>query len=634
MFQTVKGLLCVVCIISICRATPYSLGPDKDIEVTLTPTEFGIRLVASRNADTLLIGTLNAGKNLSSVNCEIDQPKCEVDGGTLSIERMVAGFRIVWETLNTSTVYQDCFDFTEGTHWYGGPERRVQSWPLEKMTIDGNDPYVLKRWDNFAVAERYWLNSKGVFIYLKEHVPLFVDQNVANENKVCFIAKLDSPYINRTRNILDYRIVFRNDTKAAHLWAVRTFLGKPKGHPDPRMVSEPIWTTWANFKSEYTQSMALEFAQSISDHGYKGQFEIDERWERCYGSQEFFEERFPDINSTVKKLKGMGFRVTLWIHPFVNDDCQNNSDEGIAKGYFVVNENNSTKASWWITDDAHQIDFTNPEAAKWWTVRLERLLENPNIDSFKFDAGETDYAPQPSVYRNVDPETVPNILSSSYIRTCAKFGNLIEVRSAWRTQDLPMFVRMIDKDSHWGTDNGLPTLVTTLLQMNMNGYSMVLPDMIGGNGYSGAPTPELLVRWTQANTFMPAMQFSYLPWEITSPNFDVPVIVQKFIHLHQNYSNVILRAMEGTIKNGTPVNPPIWWIDPTDSEALACDDEFLLGDEILVAPVLVEGATSRKVYLPKSTWRDGNDNTIYQGPISLDYQADISTLPYFIRESV
>jgi hypothetical protein len=44
----------------------------------------------------------------------------------------------------------------------------------------------------------------------------------------------------------------------------------------------------------------------------------------------------------------------------------------------------------------------------------------------------------------------------------------------------------------------------------------VLPDMIGGNGYDGAPTAELIARWTQANTFMPTMQFSFLPWDITS----------------------------------------------------------------------------------------------------------------------
>lgn len=84
----------------------------------------------------------------------------------------------------------------------------------------------------------------------------------------------------------------------------------------------------------------------------------------------------------------------------------------------------------------------------------------------------------------------------------------------FRTQNLPIFVRMIDKDSYFTFENGLPTLITTLLQMNLNGYTLVLPDMIGGNGYNNTtPSKELFLRWLQANVFMPSMQFSYVPWD-------------------------------------------------------------------------------------------------------------------------
>ncbi|CAG9820285.1 unnamed protein product [Phaedon cochleariae] len=368
----------------------------------------------AKDAEELLSGNLNFGKNLSSLNC-LGQPKCEVDGSTLTISTVQSGLVIFWETPNKSTQFQDCFDLSNGVHWYGGPERRVQNWPLEKMTIDGSEPYVVRRDDNFGI-------------------------------------------------------------------------------PNRKMIEEPIWTTWAKYKRDITDDIILEFAQEVRNHGYNGQIEIDDNWETCYGAQEFSQETFSDVANTVKKLKEMGFRVTLWVHPFVNSDCQNNSDEGVENGYFVVDSNNKTNGSWWNSNDAHQIDFTNPQAAEWWSARLRKLQANP------------------SVYRSVPQEAVPNILTSSYIRTCAKFGDLIEVRSAWS----------------------------------------VLPDMIGGNGYNmETPSPELMVRWTQANTFMPAMQFSYLPWEITSPD-----------------------VMEASKLNGSPVNPPIWWIDPTDAEALACDDDM------------------------------------------------------------
>lgn len=72
---------------------------------------------------------------------------------------------------------------------------------------------------------------------------------------------------------------------------------------------------------------------------------------------------------------------------------------------------------------------------------------------------------------------------------------------------------MVDKDTYWGFNNGLATLVTTLLQMNLQGYSLVLPDMIGGNGYNDRPSKELFVRWLQANVFMPTLQYSFVPWD-------------------------------------------------------------------------------------------------------------------------
>ncbi|KAJ8947346.1 hypothetical protein NQ318_002872 [Aromia moschata] len=545
------------------------------------------------------------------------------------------GFIITWATESPSAVLKDCFDLKKGeVNWYGGPERWTQEWPVEKLKIDGSLPYVVRSTDNFAVVERYWLNSLGAYIFVDDRAPLFVDQNNEEDGKICFIAKLDDLYSDRNTIYFNYTIVAEDDPKTAHLHAVKNRLGKPKGHPDERMVKTPIWTTWAKYKRDINDDTVLAFAQDILDHGYKGgQIEIDDNWETCYGAQEFNPDRFANISNTVSAIKKMGFRVTLWVHPFVNNDCDPVVSEGKEKGYFQIDANGNTNSSWWDGIDANQVDFTNPDAAQWYSARLKKLQENPGIDSFKFDAGEVTYGPQQPVSSYVNAENTPNVFTGSYIRNCAEFGDLIEVRSAWRTQDLPIFTRMIDKESSWTTDNGLRSLVTTLLQMNMNGYSMVLPDMIGGNGYEVTPTLELLIRWTQANTFMPAMQFSYLPWDFPSEDYYGEGIVTKFVELHDQYSDEIIKAMEANIENGTPVNAPIWWIDPTDSTALANDNEFLLGENILVAPILDEGATSRDVYLPKGSWKDGNSNQVYEGPMTvINYSAQIDILPFFIKQ--
>ncbi|KAJ8922547.1 hypothetical protein NQ315_007577 [Exocentrus adspersus] len=551
---------------------------------------------------------IGANRDLSEEDCP-SFDRCTVGNVTYTIDLSSPsnGFLITWESNDTSEVFKDCF-YLSDYNWYGGPQRYEQKWPIEKQVLDPNDPYVVKKSDNFAVAERYWLNSRGAYIYVDEKVPLFVDQNTEFNGTLCLYAKAQNPYIGRSRVFLQYRIVTKNDAKLAHLHAVNNFLGKPKDHPNEKMIREPIWTTWAKFKRDIDDETVLGFANDIVNHGFTGgQVEIDEDWETCFGSHVFKPDKFSNIKDTVKAIKDLGFRVTLWINP--------------------------TKAIWWEGDDAHQIDFTNPEAAEWFSTRISVLKDDPGVDGFKFDAGETDYAIPPSVYENMDPEEVPNCLTIHYVKTCAEFGDLIEVRSAWRTQEIPVFVRMIDKDSVWGEDDGLYTLITTLLQLNMNGYTMVLPDMIGGNAYKAQPSAELIIRWAEANALMPAMQFSFLIWDYPTDEFNGTEILRKFVDLHTQYGDEILKAMNASITDGTPVNPPIWWVDPSDETALACDDEFLLGESILIAPVLVEGAVTRNVYLPTGSWKDGNNGTIYEGPVTLqDYPAPIDVLPYFILQ--
>jgi len=166
-----------------------------------------------------------------------------------------------------------------------------------------------------------------------------------------------------------------------------------------------------------------------------------------------------------------------------------------------------------LGSDAATIDFTNSNAVTWWTNRLSRLQRDLDINSFKFDAGEVSWLPQvPKL--NDQSELQPGIFTEEYVRKLASnFPHNIEVRVGWRTQDLPIFVRMIDKDTRWTWNNGLPTLITTLLQMNLNGYVYVLPDMIGGNGYGTVPSKVLFIRWLQATVFMPSMQYSFVPWD-------------------------------------------------------------------------------------------------------------------------
>jgi len=206
---------------------------------------------------------------------------------------------------------------------------------------------------------------------------------------------------------------------------------------------------------------------------------------------------------------------------------------------------------------------------------------------------------------------------------------MVEVRSGRRNQNLPIFTRMLDKDSRWGYDNGLQSLIPTLLLFSVLGYPYTLPDMIGGNAYGDRPSAELYVRWMQANAFMPAVQFSLVPW-----NYEPEVVqmTKDVLVIREQYKALIEKAVAQAVADGSPINRPMWWVDPDDPQTFMIDSQYMLGDDILVAPVLHEGAVVRDIYLPRGTWLS-HEGVTYTGPLSLtNFPAPLGTLPYFIKQ--
>merc|ERR1719215_2568904 len=99
-----------------------------------------------------------------------------------------------------------------------------------------------------------------------------------------------------------------------------------------------------------------------------------------------------------------------------------------------------------------------------------------------FDAGENSFLPERYTLGAGDGlQGISTRYTKSYMNAAAAFGNLVEVRTAASTQELPIFVRMLDKYSRWDYLNGLKSLIPTMLQFGLVGYPFVLPDMVGGN---------------------------------------------------------------------------------------------------------------------------------------------------------
>lgn len=197
-----------------------------------------------------------------------------------------------------------------------------QLYPIQKAPRTYS-AYVSTELDNGAIVERYWLNSAGEYIYVHPDVPLFVDYNNQLANHLCLGAQIDGPYsTKREHTPLSYDFWILPDVKQAHQHAVANYLGKPSDVPDFRMVQHPIWSTWAQYSRNINETNLVEFAQQIRQNGFNdSQFEIDDLWEECYGSLTVDTNKFSNFTDFVQQIKDMGYRVTLWVHPFINSNC-------------------------------------------------------------------------------------------------------------------------------------------------------------------------------------------------------------------------------------------------------------------------------------------------------------------------
>ena len=181
---------------------------------------------------------------------------------------------------------------------------------------------------------------------------------------------------------------------------------------------------------------------------------------------------------------------------------------------------------------------------------------------------------------------------------------------------------MLDKES---TFNGLQSLIPTALTMSLAGYHFILPSIIGGNSLHHI-TEELFIRWLQAYTFLPSMQFSILPWN----NFNESTVnlTKKIVNLHGEHAQTLITLAKEAVKSGQPIIRPMWMAEPNDARSYRIDDQFMVGDAILVAPIVVQGQRERSVYLPSGNWADQHGKN-FKGPNLIKVLAPLEELPYF-----
>jgi alpha-glucosidase (family GH31 glycosyl hydrolase) len=208
--------------------------------------------------------------------------------------------------------------------------------------------------------------------------------------------------------------------------------------------------------------------------------------------------------------------------------------------------------------------------------------------------------------------------------------NQCETRTAWLSQNRPVIWREGGKDSHWGLDNGLKALVTLGLHLGLMGYDILIPDMVPGRVQTMVsdlplPTDELMVRWTEASAFFPLLQFSYFPWNYSDATARA---VLGYARVHKALQDYIAeQARDRT----APLLRPIWFDTPEEESLYAVADEFMLGSDLLVAPVLDAGVTTRDVLLPPGRWKDAWSGATHDGGVVKSHPAPCPGVPLFVR---
>ncbi len=416
--------------------------------------------------------------------------------------------------------------------------------------------------------------------------------------------------------------------RAAFRQLSRSYFPPAGSLPDPALFAAPQYNTWIEMLYEPTQGGALAYAEAILANDFPpGVLMIDAGWQEDYGAWTFHPGRFPEPRALIDRLHEMGFKVMLWVVPYVSPDSA--TFRWLERQGFLLRDRDEATAirRWW---DGHSavFDCTNEATVAWFHAQLDHLVAAFDVDGFKFDGGDpVYYLPGDLGLRAVSP--------AGYCAAWAAVGlryPLSEYRACWKGAGWPLAQRLRDKAPAWD-GNGLAALIPDGLAQGLMGYAFTCPDMIGGGEYLDFLRPdyrhdaELFVRSAQCAALFPMMQFSTAPWRVLDREH--LSYCRDAAHLHVRLAPEILELAGHAARDGEPIMRHLTYVFP-DHGYERVSDQFLLGDDILVAPVVARGATRRRVIFPQGTWR-GDDGGAVVGPCAQEIAAPLSRLPWFRR---
>ncbi|MFF4533534.1 glycoside hydrolase family 31 protein [Streptomyces sp. NPDC001407] len=359
--------------------------------------------------------------------------------------------------------------------------------------------------------------------------------------------------------------------------------------------------------------------------------------------------RFPDLPGLAADLREQGVRLVSIVDPAVKArPGVAVYDSGTAAGAFVRDaRGREVRGEVWPGESVFP-DFTDPEVRKWWGgLYAERLAQgfsgvwHDMNEPVSFAAFGDPTLPRSARHslegRGGDHRAAHNVYGLTMAR--AGYEGLRELRPEERPF---LFSRsgwagMQRYGGTWSGDvaTGWPGLRASLalaLGLGLCGVPYSGPDV---GGFTGRPSPELFLRWFQLGAYLPLFRTHAAhdagrrePWEFGTEVLEhAGAAMRERMRLLPYFVTLAHLAQ----RTGAPYVRPVWWRSPEDRALRDCEDAFLLGDSLLVAPVLEQGTDRRAVRLPRGRWYDTATGQAHEGPGQVLLDAPLSRIPVLAR---
>ena len=344
------------------------------------------------------------------------------------------------------------------------------------------------------------------------------------------------------------------------------------------------------------------------------------------------------------RIKGLGVKPVCIIDPGTKvEKGYSIDDEGVANDYFAKDKDGEVYVNAVWPGDSHFPDFGKAEVRNWW-ANNHKVLTDLGVGGIWNDMNEPasfhGELPADVVFHDEDRVTnhaeIHNVYGHNMCR--ATFQGLKEqtgkrpfviTRACYSGSQKYTTVWTGDNQSLW---HHLQMVIPQLCNLGMSGFTFCGTDI---GGFGADCTPELLCRWIQAAMFSPLFRNHAAkgtkdqePWRFSKEVVDIN---RKYIELRYKFLPYIYDLFYKGEKTGLPVMRPLVLHYPNDPEVRNMNNEFLAGENILVAPVLEQGATKRMVYLPEGTWYDYWTGEKFEGRQYILKDAPIDVCPMYIK---